>query len=385
MTEEKRTQFSAELDNMTISDVIERMASLDEEVRSSSDIDAVNEMAEMKQMLKERKSELEALEERKASVVAIEKTPEVAKTIEERREEEKTMEERTFGVETVEYRNAYLKSLQGKELEAEERAALTKAGSVIPTETVNKVYGRLEENALIGKIEALHIPGYVSVPVASTVNDAAWVAMATAATDSADVVDSVSLGAKKLIKTIEITADVQAMSIPAFEDWLVKQLTKKMERAICAAIIGGTGTTTIPSGITKAVTAQSGITTVAVDKLAALMSKVASQYHAGAVFIMTAEMFYTKVLPLAADSNGVVINDGIKQRIFGHEVIFEASCGSDIFFGNLEGYVFNFGEGITIEADKSVAFRSGSTVYRAMALCDGAVADANAFARATIA
>jgi hypothetical protein len=40
------------------------------------------------------------------------------------------------------------------------------------------------------------------------VNAAAEVAMGTAATDSADALAHVSLGAYKLIKTVEITADV---------------------------------------------------------------------------------------------------------------------------------------------------------------------------------
>ena len=327
--------------------------------------------------------ELRNAEVKREEIRAAAMTAPATKTFEE---EIPMSEVRTFAVDSTEYRDAYMKNLMGLGMSAEERTALTSAASVIPTQTVDKIYGLLEKNPLIAKLNALHIPGYVSVPKATTVNDASWVGIGTAATDSADVVGSVALSAKKLIKTVEITADIKAMSIPAFETWLTSKLAAKMEKAICAAVITGGGTTTVPQGLSKAVTALSTVTSVSIANLGVMMGTVGSAYHQGAIWIMSSSMFYTKVLPLAQDSNGVVVTDGIAQRIFGHEVVIDDNAGSDIYFGNLgEGYVFNFGEGIAIESDQSVAFRSGSTVYRAMALCDGAVVDADAFARATIA
>ncbi|MBO4567179.1 MAG: phage major capsid protein, partial [Bacteroidales bacterium] len=63
----------------------------------------------------------------------------------------------------------------------------------------------------------------------------------SAATDSTDAITSISLGAYKLIKTVEITADVDAMSIDAFETWLVNRLVNKIEKAIDYAVLNGTG------------------------------------------------------------------------------------------------------------------------------------------------
>ena len=209
--------------------------------------------------------------------------------------------------------------------------------------------------------------------------------MDTAATDSADVVDSISLTAKKLIKTIEITADIQAMSVPAFQAWLTSKLAQKMEAAICAAVIKGAGTSTVPEGITEGVTPQSDLTEVSVASLAGLMANVGAAYQADAIWIMTPATFFTYVVPLAADSNGVLVMNGIEKMLLGHKVILDANADANIIFGSLnKGYVFNYGEGISIEADQSVAFRAGSTVYRAMALCDGAVVDADAFAFAEL-
>ena len=135
-------------------------------------------------------------------------------------------------------------------------------------------------------------------------------------------------------------------------------------------------------------------------KLSAFMGGLKAPYHNGAVWVMSSENFFTYVLPLASDSNGYLVQDGIGYRLLGHRVVLddnvdnckfksgstaEAANADHIIFGNFrEGYVFNFGEGIQVEADNSVSFRSGSTVYRAMALCDGAVADKDAFVWTTI-
>lgn len=388
-----------EIREMTGEDIETRLSAIKEEMNlPEADIDALT--SEVEQIEARKKELIEGAEKRAALAEKI-ATGEEGKIV--KKMEVSEMEElRTITPDSVEYRDAYMKQLMGKEVSVEERAALTSAASVIPTETLNKIYGMLEENQLIAQLDALHIPGYVSVPRATTVNDANWVAMGTAATDSADVIGSVSLAAKKLIKTIEITADIQAMSIPAFQNWLVNKLVQKMEAAICAAVINGAGTTTVPQGVGQAgITASTAIATPDVKQLSAFMGGVGTAYHRDAVFVMSAATFFGLIVPIANDSNGVLVMNGLEYRLLGHKVILddnvdnckfknggtqEGTAANHIIFGNFkEGYVFNYGSDIAIEADASVAFRSGSTVYRAMALCDGAVVDNKAFAWATIA
>lgn len=384
-----------EIREMQIGDIEARFAEIDSELENK-DADRAALKAEVQQ-LNERKAELRKLaQKRQTEAAKATSEGEVVKTFKEERNMEKP-----FTPNSVEYRDAYLKNLMGLPMDAEERTALTQAASVIPTETLNKIYGKLEENPLIAELDALRIPGYVSVPKATTVNDANWIAISSASTDSADVIGAVALTAKKLIKTIEITADIQAMSIPAFQDWLVRKLAQKMEAAICAAAVNGAGSATVPQGIGQGgITASTAITSASVAAFAGLMAGVGPAYHRTAVWIMSPETFFTKVVPLANDSNGAVVMNGIDYRLLGHRVILdgnvddvkfkngstaETANADHVIFGSLrEGYVFNYGEGIAIEADQSVAFRSGSTVYRAMALCDGAVVDTEAFAWAQI-
>ena len=388
-----------DIKEMTAEQLVERRSAIATELDSpDADLDALEaEVRAINEELETRKN----TEAKKAEVRdAIANGTQPAEKIKEFKEVTK-MEERIFTPDTVEYRDAYMKNLMGKPMSIEERSALSGASYVIPTETLNKIYGKLEENQLIREIDALRIPGYVSVPTASTVNDASWIAMASASTDSADAMGTVSLTAKKLIKTIEITADIQAMSIPAFQGWLVNKLAQKMEAAICAAIVNGAGSTTVPQGVGQCgITTSTAIAGATLAKLSAFMGGLKAPYHNGAIWVMSAENFFTYVLPLASDSNGYLVQDGIGYRLLGHRVVLndnvddckfksgstaEAANADHIIFGNFrEGYVFNFGEGIQVEADNSVSFRSGSTVYRAMALCDGAVADKDAFVWTTI-
>ena len=73
-------------------------------------------------------------------------------------------EQRTFGVDTPEYRSAWLKNLQGKTLDAEERAAVT-ASAAIPTQTMNRIIHRLELTPMIAAVDVTYIPGNVTFPL----------------------------------------------------------------------------------------------------------------------------------------------------------------------------------------------------------------------------
>ncbi len=293
----------------------------------------------------------------------------------EHHEEEHTMPNtRTFAIDSAEYREAYLLNLQGRELSAEQRAAVTGAAA-IPTQTMNQIVGRLELAPIINAVDVTYIPGNVSYPVEDAVADAAWVAMGTAATDAEDKLKAVALGAFKLIKTVEITADVAAMAIDAFETWLVNRLANKIQRAVAAGIMTGSGnsqatglsTLTATGTYTKAITYTDVMTIIAA---------LPAEYMPGACFVMSRASFFGNVLNIQDTAkHPIVVADAqapAKFNVLGFPVILEDAAGTDIYFGDLkEGYKFNFAQAPTIKSDESVAFRTGSTVYRAMALADG--------------
>lgn len=295
--------------------------------------------------------------------------------IETNNEEENTMPNtRTFTPDSAEYREAYLLNLQGHELNAEQRAAVT-ASSAIPTQTMNQIVGRLELAPIINAVDVTYIPGNIAYPVESSVAAASWVAMGSAATDSTDAVNSITLGAFKLIKTVEITADVAAMAIDAFETWLVNRLANKIQRAVAAGIVAGTGASQA-TGLSSRAADGSYTKAITYTDIMNIISKLPTEYAPGASFVMSRASFYGNVLNIQDSSKHPIVVADVqspaKFNILGYPVILEDGAGTDIYFGDLkEAYKFNFAQAPTIKNDESVGFRTGSTVYRAMALCDG--------------
>lgn len=380
--------FAAPADRLA--EIEARLAAIPAELeQEGADLDALEQ--EVKELQEERKK-LTGAAERRAAILKEIGSGTSGRVI--RTFQSGVQEQRTFGMDTPEYRTAWLKNLQGKPLDAEERAAVT-ASAAIPTQTMNKIIHRLELTPMIAAVDVTYIPGNVTFPIEGTVNAASWVAMGTAATDSADTIASITLGAYKLIKTVEITADVMAMGIDAFENWLVERLGNKLSVAVDAAIFTGTGSNQATGLLKSGEITQTGTFTKAgmtYKDLLIIISTLPTQYLANASFSMPRALFYTEVLGIT-DTNGrpVVVADPqspAKFNILGYPVIVDDNCTADnLLFGDFkEAYKFNFAQSPAVESDKSVAFRSGSTVYRVMALADGKPAEKKAvclFTRAT--
>ena len=283
----------------------------------------------------------------------------------------------SYEVNTAEYRDVFLRNLQGKQLSAEERTALVHGDYAIPQETANKIWGKLELYPILNAIDVMHIPGTVVLPVEGTVNNAAVVAMGNAATDSADELAKVNLGIYKIIKTIEITADVAAMAVPAFEEWLVDRLANKLFRKIADLVVVGTGSGTLTGLATiSAISTDYTSTGVTYNDLLNIVAELPSEYLPNASWLMSRTTFWQGVKSLNSSSDVRVVNTDVgapaAYNVLGFPVIIDDNASTDIFFGDLkEGYVLNFGKDVAVDRDESIGFRSGSTVFRGMALCDG--------------
>lgn len=295
------------------------------------------------------------------------------------------MEERKFTIDSAEYRSAWLKNLMGKALDEEERTAVT-ATSAIPTATLNEIVAKFDGDALLGKIDMMHFPSYVKIPVESSSADASWT---TTSEDSADSLSYISLNAYQLIKTVEVPADVNAMSISAFETYLVDRLYNKIRAALKAAVISGDGNSKA-TGISQTLSTATGtFTKAAVTKkdLLHIMGSLDSAYQANATWIMPAAVFYDEVMALSDHNSFVNINNGFETKLFGHDVLLEAgaviSSTDNIMYGDLKHYRMNLAEGIKLDKDGSVGFRSNSQVYRAVCLADGKLDMSAAFVRYT--
>lgn len=374
---------------MRLNEIEERLSAIKLEL-NNEDIDIEALEKEVTDLKEERNAILESAEKRKALLGSVANMAVAEENIIKPIKEERNMENKIIEVGTQEYRNAWLTKMKGKEVnEVEERALMT-AGGAIPTETMNKIVEKMEYIApILGKIDLMRIPSNLSIPVEDTVNDASWVAMGTASNDSADALTTVTLAAYKLIKTVEIGADVETMSIPAFEAYLVSRLAKKMAKALENAIINGTGSSQPTGLLASGVITNTGTFTKTAMTYADLLTIIGDlpdhDYRAGASFIMPSALFYSDVLAALTDKgSGLDVQAVEKMKVLGYDVVLCDRVAEDtIIFGNLENYAMNLASDVKVESDKSVAFRTGSTVYRAMALVDGKVKNAAAFNKYT--
>ena len=372
---------------MRIDDINTRLAAIQGEIDSASGEALTALEQEVEQLTAERQqiqNEAQTRQQLRANIAAGLVTGEIIEN-----QEENTMENRTYTIGSAEYREAYLLHLQGRELNAEQRAAVN-AAAAVPTQTINQVFRYLEESPILSRIDLTHIPGNVVLPVESAVAAAAWVAMGAAATDSEDGITSISLAAHKLIKTVEITADIEAMAIDAFEAWLVAKLGEKIEAALDNAVFNGTGSGQ-PTGICKTISTATGTFTKAKATYADLV-KIIGSLPSGpaknAVFAMPRTLFFSDVLGIE-DKNGqpvchADVESPAKYNILGYHVILDDNVPADnILFGDFKAYKMNIAKAPVISSDDSVGFRTGTRVYRAMALADGKLAMASAFVRYT--
>ena len=371
---------------MRIDEINNRLAAIECEIDASTGDTLTALEAEVAELTQERTrimDEINARQQLRSSIAAGLK---VGKTI-ERFEEESTVENRTFAPDSVEYREAYLLNLQGRDLTAEQRTALSASG-VIPTQTMNQIISYLEDNPILSRVDMTYIPGNVTYPVEGTNADAAWVAMGTAATDSADTITTITLAAYKLIKTVEITADIEAMDIDAFEAWLVNSLAAKLEKALDAAVFNGTGTNQA-TGLATTISTETGTFTKAKAKYSDLITIIAalpSAYAKNAIFAMPRKLFFTDVIGIEDTTGQPVchmdVESPAKYNILGYHVVLDDNVPADnIFFGDFKAYKLNIAKAPQVTSDDSVAFRTGSRVYRAMALADGKLAVSDAFVR----
>lgn len=371
-----------EIKTMSVDELLARKAEIAAEVDSLEDLDAVNARSAE---LDEINSELEArkeLAEKKAEVREAVANGDgvVSRKFEEEKKEKKAM----FTVDSVEYRNAWTKSKIGRDLDAEERAALASAGAVIPTMTVNAVWDRLVKPAeLLGKVDVTQFPNYVRFPVAATNNAATSQTVGGTITESSDVISYVDLIPNEYVKMLTVGADIDHMAVEAVHDWIVDNLVGQIRYAINKDIVVGTGTNSL-KGLTVSVTANATAIPATVTKasLLKIMGALGGNYQDGAIWIMTPKMFYEDVMGVTA-LNDYVINDGFAFKLFGHDVVLMSEClvssKETIFYGNPKAYKVNIFKALEVKP-----FETATTTniqFRGATLADGELIDANAFVR----
>jgi HK97 family phage major capsid protein len=380
---------------MKLTDVIERLASLDEEVRSATEVELIEKATEEKKELLARKKELEELQERKDIALKID-SGEIIPTIKEVRKEEKPMEFEKMTPDeirnTEEYRSGFLKVLQGKTLtDVEKRAneiASTDVAGVLPTMTQDRIFNKLKEYApLLNEITLLQVAGNVTVAVEGTNNAAAIHAENGLISPAADTMLSISLAGYEIVKLVRISATVSTMAINAFESWLVDVLSENIAAKIGEYIIYGDGDGE-PKGIDYAATwtdttnavIPAGATPTAAE-LVELVGYLKGGYKRRAKFLMNSQTFWGSVVAAQDNSKFKILTDDY-SRILGYPVLLDDNVAAgDIFFGDLKKVVGNLSQNIKVDRSAESGFAYNAIDYRGTAIFDCDIAVAEAFVK----
>lgn len=366
---------------MTADELLARKEEIAAEVDSLEDIEAVQarsaELDEICAELEARKALADAKAEIRDAVA--EGEGEVIEKFEVREENKKM-----FGIDTVEYRDAWTKRLVGRELNAEERDALATAANVIPKMTIDAVWDKLvKKSDLLGKVDVTQFPTYVRFPVATTNNAATAQAIGTTITESSDVIGYVDLVPNEYVKLLTVGADIEHMAIPAVHDWIVDNLVGQISYAVNKDILVGSGTNAL-KGIKESVNASGTAIPATVTKasILAIMAALGANYQAGAIWVMTPNMFYNNIMSLT-QLNDYVINDGFSFKLFGHDVVLMSealiSSKETIFYGDPKAYKVNFFKPIEVKPFESAT--STNFQFRGATLVDGELLDTSAFVR----
>ena len=339
-----------------------RKLEIREEVEATEDEAKLDELAAEVDTLNEEIEEINEQEENEDTATKLEEGEVVAQEV-----SVEDNEERKNGGINMEYRTAYLKKLQGKELNEEERSALVAANAAIPTETMDTIFDKVVKKVpMLDEITLLRVKGNVDFYVEGTRTDGANHTEGQSYDDSSITLTKVSLAGTEVVKKVQISDKVREMSIDAFEGWLTDMLADSIANAIEAKIFGAivSGGTSVEGEITA-------------DNIRALVAGLPAGYEAGAAFYCNKAIFYNKILKLQdLSKNELVYRDGNTYYMLGYPVKLSDKV-SKLIFGNGKKFVGNLPEDINVKSVYDID--TNTYKYAGIAIWDGKVAIADAF------
>lgn len=224
-----------------LKEIEKRMAAISVELENEgADLEVLDtEITELKEERQAIKNRIEKRNSLINSVASMELTPRKTFELEERKKMDKE-----FNEGSVEYRNAFLKKLLNEDLtEVEKRAFVhttENTGKVIPTELQNKIYSTMEEaHPLLKDVQVLRTGTVISIVKHTSIvaGDAAQVAEGVANADEENKFVNVTLSGKDFSKHVDFSYRLGKMSIPAFEQYLVKEISDRIGAAMTRDIV----------------------------------------------------------------------------------------------------------------------------------------------------
>lgn len=379
-----------QINEMNKEEVEARLAEITSELETRSEESELEALKAEVVELQARKAELEEAETRSAQAEQLnagEVVPE--KIVEEKKDEVRHME---LTRESAEYRSAWLKSLQGKVVEEAEQRAIAASGAAVPTQVADKFFEKMKKLApMLSEITLFQVAGNLKF-MAESVRDVAakHTENASITAGGNDAMVSVTLGGFEFAKLISISKAASAMSIDAFEGWLVDILSGDLARAVDDYIINdstnGIAAVTYTTGDNQILnTATTGYTYKNIVDLIALLP---AAYDAEAKFLVNKATLYGEIANICDSQKRPIFVEspegGLTGRIMGYPVLVDdyvTKTNNAVYLGRWADIVGNFSEGVSVERDDHSGFRSGSIDFRGFCVFDSKPAKTDGIVR----
>lgn len=275
-----------------------------------------------------------------------------------------------FGVDTEEYRTAWLKRMQGKDLNAVEQRAYTVANGAISRLVVNDIMSVVRDHApFMERITMVYSGAKITYYVEGTNEAAADHTENAAITAAGDTLTAVELTPAEIVKLVQVSDAAQQMSIPVFNAWLAGMLGEAIARKINEKIV---------TAITNAATSAGA----SVDA-ATVQTLLGSVKGDGVAIACNRKTLYTKLLPIQDNSKSSIVKfEGARNTayVYGVEVLVDDNVkDGTVLAGDMTKAVGAMGEDITVR--QAYDIDTNSHKYLGVAVFDVKIGIASAFAK----
>ena len=300
------------------------------------------------------------------------------KTIEPEIKEERKMETK-FTPASVEYRSAFLKSLRGEEMNDAEQRAFTfltnNTPAPIPTEMQNQIIDLIgEEHPIVADVYTLNSGAAISIPVAKTLDaDAAKTEEGADHADLQVTFTNIDLSGEDFTADVELSYKMAAMSIDAFESYLVSLIAERIGAKLAAGIVEK-----IKEGINVANKIATGVNYANVCAGFGALKRVGKPVVYG-----TRETVFNKLVGMVDGNKRPIFQQPITAEAAGHllgaVIKYEDAVGAgELLIGDPKKYLQNVVVPVMIEHDRVI--KKSKLVYSGYTCQEGQLTDDKAFA-----
>ena len=293
-------------------------------------------------------------------------------------QEDNTMENRTFTIASEEYRSAFLKNLRGEEMNDVEKRAFTfmttNTTAPLPEVMQNRIIDLIgEAHPIVADVYRMDSHTAITIPVAKSIAaDAGKTAEGADSNELQITFDNINLAGEDYTANVTLTYKMQNMAIPAFEDYIVAQISARLGSKLAADIIAG-----IKEGMAEGNKVATGV------NYANICAGFGELKRVGTVIVYgTRKGVYNKLIAMVDGNKRPIfqqaITAGAAGSLLGCTIKFEDALGdNELLIGDPKKYLQNVVAPVIIESAKDL--QNHTVVYSGYTCQEGVLTDDKTF------